>query len=87
MGCEKPLRDARAYYPTVVTESVTPQPDGTVVAVGRITDKGATEIVAAGFCASTEATPEMLDAQVLAFVDGDRFTVVYDGFSSTGTYY
>jgi hypothetical protein len=86
-ACEKPLPDARAYYPTVITESVTPQPDGSVVAVGRISDQGHTAIVAAGFCVNTNPLPEMLDAQALANVDGDRFRVVYDGFSSTGTYY
>jgi hypothetical protein len=86
-ACEKPLGDVMDYYPTVITESVTPQSDGSVVAVGRIVTEGATPIVAAGFCASTSPVPGMLDAQGIGAVQGDRFTVVYDGFATTGTYY
>lgn len=87
VGCEKPLDDVMDYYPRVVTESVTVQPDGSVVAVGRITSEGDSPLEAVGFCASTSPNPEMLDAQGLGTVNGDRFTVVYDGFSTVGTYY
>ncbi len=86
-GCEKPLKDVMDYYPKVVTESVVVQPDGSVRCVGRITFTGATDMVAAGFCASTNPIPEMLDLQGLGAIQGDRFEVVYQNFPTTGTYY
>lgn len=86
-GCRKPLNDVMDYYPKVVTESVEVRPDGTVEAVGRITAAGATDLVAAGFCVSTSPTPVMTDNQGIGTVSGDRFTVVYGNFSTTGTYY
>lgn len=86
-GCEKPLKDVMDYYPKVVTESVTVQADGSVRCVGRISFTGATDIVAAGFCASTQPIPQMLDLQGLAEINGDRFEVVYENFPTTGTYY
>lgn len=86
-SCEKALEDPLDYYPTVATESVVVQPDGSVLCTGRITSKGASEITAAGFCVSTSPVPQMLDNQGVGSINGDLFTVTYDQFSTTGTYY
>ncbi len=86
-GCEKALDDVMDYYPKVVTESVEVQADGSVKCTGRISFTGASEIVATGFCVSTTPDPKMNDNQGLASIQGERFTVVYDQFSTTGTYY
>lgn len=86
-GCKKPLKDMMDYYPRIETVSAVVQPDGSVRVTARITDQGGSDIVSAGFCASTSPTPEMLDAQALGSVSGDMVTAVYTGFSTTGTYY
>lgn len=86
-GCKKALDDVRDYYPTVRTESVTTNPDGSVLVTGRIVSEGDAPIDVAGICASTSPLPIMTDNQVLCELHGDHFTATYSGLDAYGTYY
>lgn len=86
-GCKKALDDVMDYYPTVRTESVTANDDGSVTVVGRIVSEGDSPIGTAGFCASQSPVPEMLDAQAIADVQGGIFSATYTGLDPYGTYY
>jgi hypothetical protein len=86
-ACKKPLEEMADYYPSVRTESVTLRPDGTVLVVDRLLSEWDAPFEYAGFCVDTTGRPEMLDAQAIATVSGDRFEAAYGGFDPYTTYY
>ncbi len=87
-ACKKALNDVNDYFPVVQTNSVTVQPDGSVLVEAEVLSAGDTPIGYIGFCCGTMQEPALLDRQLMAESwDGRVFTATYTGFDPDATYY
>jgi len=87
LSCKKVLKDWDDYFPEIELTSAAVLSDGSVELVGTVISEGASPIEFAGFCVSTQPMPVMDDDQAIVSVDGNTFTVIYDGFDPYTRYY
>lgn len=73
--------------PTVVTQSVELQNGTTFLCRGKVTSYGNAGAVDYGFCASTNPEPQLGEHHVEGSLQGDYFTVSYNGLNTGSTYY
>jgi hypothetical protein len=87
-SCKKVEPDVLDYYPKVKTISATVLSDGSVDVIGEIESEGDAELEYAGFCASTNPVPTMMENEVLVdHLVNNRFEIIYTGLESSSKFY
>lgn len=88
ISCKKALKDVKDYYPEIKTISATVLPDGKVEVIGEFISEGGAPVEYAGFCGNDSIiVPKMLNNQLIATKQGDRFSAIYEGLNTNKRYY
>ncbi len=86
-SCKKALKNVDDYLPKVSIVSTEIQNDGRVLVTGHIDSKGYSAVEYAGFCCGTNSEPNILSRQMIANIDGSKFTALYENFDVDSTYF